>query len=217
MPNLKKKEKFIVFEGGEGSGKTTQVKLLGKALEKEGYKTLLTHEPGTPHSKLCPQIRNLILFPEETVDRWSGFFLFMADRAQHVAQVIKPALLEGKIVISDRYFISTIAYQHFGFGLPLKQVLDINKISCQNLLPDIVFILNIPPKIGLERIFKSKKNLTSYDKKSLEFHQRVNQGFIEIAQNPKKFGLLNVHLIDATQTIEKIHQLVLKTVKENLF
>lgn len=213
--NFKKKQgKFIVFEGGEGSGKTTQAKLLEKALKRQGLSVFLTHEPGTSHSKVCPKIRNLILFPQEPVDKWCGFFLFMADRAQHVEKFIKPALREGKIVISDRYFISTIAYQHFGFGLPLKEVLHINKISCQNLLPDIVFILNIPPEEGIKRLKESNKKLTSYDKAELIFHKRVNQGFIKIAHNPKRFGLKNVYLVDAGKSIEEIHKFVVSKINE---
>lgn len=202
--------KLIVFEGGEGSGKSTQAEILAKDLQKRGFDVLLTHEPGSFHSQICKEIRKIILYSKEKIFPWSVFFLFMADRSQHVEKVIKPALNEGKIVISDRYFGSTFAYQHFAFGLPLKEVKSINLIACQKLIPDISFLLNIPPKIGLLRIKKSGKKLTTFDKKNLEFHRKVNQGFLKIAQSSSEYKIGKWVVLDGQLPIEEIAQKVLK-------
>lgn len=202
--------KFIVFEGGEGSGKTTQAQILAEKLKEKGFEVILTHEPGSLHSEICQKIREIILFSKEDISPWAIFFLFMADRAEHVEKVIKPALKSGKIVISDRYFLSTIAYQHFGLKLPLAKVLQINKIACQNLIPDLVFFLNTPPEVGLLRLKKSGKKLTNFDKKDLEFHQKVYKGFLKIAQNPQRYHIKNLKIIDGTLKIEEIAQIILQ-------
>ena len=149
-PFLKETPYFIVFEGPEGAGKSTQIKRLESALGEQGIKPLMTREPGgTPASDA---IRKVILDPELNINPLTEFLLYSASRAQHVDEVIKPALENKRVVISDRFFGASVAYQGYGRGLDLEFIYDLTKSVTQGIVPDIVLLLDLDPQIGLERI-----------------------------------------------------------------
>lgn len=199
---------FVTFEGVEGSSKTTQAKLLSKWLDNKGVKHVLTKEPGTVLSKECQQIRQLLLSPENNLSPRSELLLYLADRAQHVENCVKPALNNGKWVISDRYSWSTYVYQGFGRGLIeelgsfFKGMLD---YAAGNLWPDLTFIMDVPIEIGLKRARVSNIEFVGGDRmerETLEFHQKLRNGFLEVAKSrPDKCVIL-----DATKSIQELHE-----------
>lgn len=195
---------FVVFEGGEGSGKSTQAKKLAKALESEGVPHLLTHEPGG--SALGYELRNLLLDSErEPISKKAEALLFMADRAEHVEKVVLPALREGRVVISDRYIASTIAYQAYAGGLPIDIIEAFSNWASGYLYPDITFYLDIDPGIGLQRaLLRGKGN--RIDVESITYHELVRKGFRQQADDTWVS-------IDARDTVFKIHIDVLMRVK----
>lgn len=209
MPR-KKGAGFIVFEGGEGSGKSTQVKLLVKTLRQKGYKVLLTHEPGSKHSKVTKIIRHLIL--DYKVSKIAELFLYLADRAEHLEKVVKPALRQGKIVICDRFDGSTYAYQYYARGLDWKFVNMANRFVKNGLEPDLYILLDIDPKLGLSRRHSGGKKLTRFDKEDLTFHKKVNSGFRKLAKaNHKKWVI-----VDGSKPVYEIHQEILEVIKKRL-
>lgn len=177
--------KFITFEGGEGSGKSTQVKRLKAALEADGIEVLLTREPGGTY--LSEQIRTLLKDQDEDppCDR-AELLLFLAARAQLVKNVIRPALEKGVWVISDRFSDSTLAYQGYGRGLPLEVIDIANKFACENLKPDLTFLLEVDPKVAVSRMAsREAATNTSADRIERagdEFHSRLRRGFQELAK-----------------------------------
>lgn len=172
-----KKGIFIAFEGGEGSGKTTQIQMLARFLESEGHSILVTKEPGGDES-ICREIRALLLDATHTnvLDHRAELMLFLADRAQHAAQVLRPALDQGKIILCDRYAASTFAYQYYA-----RQVADfdfikkLNDFVSSKLIPDLTFFIDIDPLMGIRR--KSKQGLSRIDGENIEFHKKVRNGF----------------------------------------
>lgn len=202
-----KKGLFIVFEGGEGCGKTTQIKLLARKLKRLKIDFLVTREPGgTP---LSEQIREILLNPlNKEISPLAEVFLFSAARCQHVQQKIKPALKEGKVVICDRFSGSTVAYQIYGrqqFEL-LKKFSVLNDLATGGLEPDLTILLDIPSEVGLARCKKAGV-LTRFDKEEISFHKRVNTGYRKIA---KRKGWV---IIDATKDITEISEEVWKVVQ----
>jgi len=172
---------FVVFEGIDGSGKTTLSKLLVEELNKKGHTAVWTKEP------FDNQIREVIL--SKNLDPWSEVFLFLSDRREHVLKVIKPALDKGYIVVCDRYYYSTLAYQGFGKGLNLQKLEKLNKFATEGLEPDIVFILDIDPQKALERINKTRGEKTKFEK--LQFLQKVREGFLNLAKEKENILILN--------------------------
>ncbi len=171
---------FITFEGPEGCGKSTHAKKLKDFLESKGKQVALTHEPGgTPLGK---KLRELLLHSKEKVDEVTELCLFAADRAEHVSKVISPALSQGKIVISDRFTDSTLAYQIAGRRLAEDLVRYINMVSSQGLIPDLTLFLDVSPEIGLKRVGQIKK-ADRFEKERIEFHRRVRERYLEIAKN----------------------------------
>jgi len=139
---------FISFEGPEGSGKTTHTRLLSDYLNQQGYETLLTREPGG--TEIGEQIRELLLDPDHSgMDRWAELFLYLAGRAQHVNERIRPALERGEVVISDRFTDASLVYQGVGQNIGFETVHDLNETATGGLRPDITFILDIPIEEGL--------------------------------------------------------------------
>lgn len=179
-----KRGKFITFEGGEGCGKSTQVRRLAAALESKGIKFLLTREPGG--TRLAELVRKLL--KDETddppVDR-AELLLFLAARAQLVKNVIRPALESGTWVVSDRFSDSTIAYQGYGRGLPLDFVRSANDFACEGLVPDLTILLDIDPETAAARMRKREAAThTSADRIETagdDFHARLRKGFLELA------------------------------------
>lgn len=194
---------FITFEGADGCGKTTQIKLLDEYLRGKGYQTLLTREPGS--KGLGVKLREILLNYDGEVSPQCESFLFLADRAQHVDCIIKPALKEGVIVLCDRHTDSTVAYQGYGRGLDLEQIHNLNKIATSGLKPDLTFVFDVDVETSQSRVGAEKDRMESA---GIEFFERVRQGFLEIAkQEPNR-----VKVIDSTQTIEKIHEQVVELV-----
>ena len=194
---------FITFEGGDGCGKTTQIKLLDEYLRNKGYKTLLTREPGS--KGLGVKLREILLNYDGDVSPTCESFLFLADRAQHVDCIIKPALDDGVIVLCDRHTDSTVAYQGYGRGLDLEQIHKLNKIATGGLKPDLTIVLDVDVETSQARVGAEKDRMESA---GIEFFERVRQGFLEIAkQEPER-----VKVINATQSIEKIHNQILELV-----
>lgn len=165
---------FIVFEGGEGSGKTTQSRLLSQALSEKGIPNLLTREPGD--TALGKELRYILLDKDrEPISRRAEMLLFAAERAEHVEKVIKPALARGEIVICDRYSASTVAYQAYAGGLDVEPVTFISQWASESLTPDITYFLDVEPSVGLERVRREDRN--RYEAKTLKFHEDVRLGF----------------------------------------
>ena len=194
---------FITFEGGDGCGKTTQIKLLDEYLRNKGYKTLLTREPGS--KGLGIKLREILLNYDGEVSPVCESFLFLADRAQHVDCIIKPALEEGVIVLCDRHTDSTVAYQGYGRGLDLEQIYQLNKIATSELKPDLTVVLDVDVETSQARVGSEKDRMESA---GLEFFERVRQGYLDIAkQEPER-----VKVVDSKQTIEEIHKQILELV-----
>ena len=183
---------FISIEGPDGSGKSTQIEVLRKYFEKQGIDVLLTREPGgTPISE---KIREIIL-DKNNMDMTEAL-LYAASRAQHVAEVIKPALAAGKIVICDRFIDSSIAYQ--GYGRELGDcVRVINEYAVRGCIPDMTFLMKMDPKVGKERISESEQDRLEQEK--LDFHRRVFDGYIEMEERFDR-----IIGIDAERSIDEI-------------
>ncbi len=165
---------FISFEGPDGSGKSTQIRLFSQYLKDSGFDVVLTREPGgTPISE---KIRSIILDPEnEEMDGMTEALLYAASRAQHVAQLIKPALDEGKVVLTDRFMDSSIAYQGYARGLGDK-IRIINEYAIGGVHPDLTFFIDISPEEGLKRAGRRNK-LDRLEKESIAFHNAVYEGY----------------------------------------
>ncbi len=194
---------FITFEGGDGCGKTTQINLLDEYLRSKGYKTLLTREPGS--KGLGVKLREILLNYDGEVSPVAESFLFLADRAQHVDCIIKPALEEGVIVLCDRHTDSTVAYQGYGRGLDLEQIHHLNKIATSGLKPDLTIVLDVDVETSQQRVGSEKDRMESAGR---EFFERVRKGFLEIAkQEPNR-----VKVVDSTKSIDDIHKQILELV-----
>lgn len=194
---------FITFEGGDGCGKTTQIRLLDEYLRSKGYRTLLTREPGS--KGLGIKLREILLNYDGDVSPVCESFLFLADRAQHVDCIIKPALEDGIIVLCDRHVDSTVAYQGYGRGLDLDQIHNLNKIATSGLKPDLTIVLDVDVETSQKRVGSEKDRMESA---GIEFFERVRKGFLEIAkQEPER-----VKVVDSTQSIEDIHKQILELV-----
>ncbi len=177
---------FIVLEGGEGCGKSTQARLLYARLLEEGHPSLLLHEPGgTP---LGDQVRRLLMAQhgKATIAPLAELLLFSAARAELVNTVLRPALEEGRVVVCDRYTPSTVAYQGYGRGISLETIDQINRLSTGGLEPDLVVLLDMKPEEGLRR--KSEEERQRFEEEPLAFHRRVRLGYLELARaEPKRW------------------------------
>lgn len=194
---------FITFEGTDGCGKTTQIELLKTYLETKGYKVILTREPGA--KGLGTKLREILLNYDGEVSSNCESFLFLADRAQHVDTLIKPAIERGEIVLCDRHTDSTVAYQGYGRGLDLEQINMLNNLATSGLKPDITFLFDIDIETAQQRVGKSKDRMESA---GMEFFKRVRQGYLEIAKSEPQ----RVKVLDATQKVEDISQKVIEYV-----
>ncbi len=192
---------FITFEGPDGSGKTTQARLLAEHLRRRGYTVVLTREPGgTP---IGDQIRAILHDPRNTaMDARAEILLFSASRAQHVARLIRPALARGEIVISDRYADSTLAYQGYGRGLDLERLREITAFATGGLTPSLTLYLDIAPQDGLRRRRLGGGEWTRLDAEALEFHERVRAGYEALARlEPERWVR-----VDAARPVEEIQE-----------
>ena len=203
-------KKFITFEGGEGSGKTTQIKILKRKLLKYGN-VVITREPGgSPNAE---KIRNLLVKGEK--DRWSEIselLLINAARKDHLDKVILDALRNKKFVLCDRFTDSTIAYQGYGKGIDLKLINKLNALVTKKLKPKITFLLNIKPEIGLKRSRGRNNRELRYENMPIEYHKKINSSFLKLSKKePKRFVV-----IDASKDKEVISHIIWKNVKNKL-
>lgn len=211
VPKLKRppaKGLFIAFEGVEGSGKGTQIRLAKEYLESLGLDVLVTREPGG--TALGERLREILLdHATGAIDAKAEALLFAASRAQHVASVIRPALAEGKVVICDRYIDSSLAYQGWARGLGEQDVLTLNVWATQGLFPDLTILLHLEPEAGLRRAGKSPDRIEMEDG---EFHAKVADAYLKIAEeHPERFIV-----IDADDTPERVHEQVVAALRRVL-
>ena len=199
---------FITIEGGDGSGKSTQIDLLMQYFDTHGYEVLLTREPGG--TVISEKIREIILDKDhmEMADMTEAL-LYAASRAQHVQEFIIPNVKMGKVVICDRYVDSSVVYQGHARGLGIDAVEAINHYATLGLTPNLTILLDLPPEIGLAR----KKNQQALDRLELasdSFHIKVNEGYRILAKrHPER-----ILSVDATKSIEDIHQVIIKAIKD---
>jgi len=201
---VKEKCMFITIEGIDGSGKTTQSIFLSKWLNDLNIPNILTKEPGTPMVESCKKIRELILNPENNISSRAEFFLYLADRAEHVEKCIEPALYRGDWVVSDRYFDSTRVYQGIGRGLGIEIISPMIKYATHNIMPDITFIMDISVEIGLCRARSSNKEFVGGDRmerENIDFHNSLREGFLMIAKTNDRYFVLN-----ASKPIGDLHK-----------
>lgn len=197
---------FITFEGPEGCGKSTQAQRLKSYLEGKGLRVLATFEPGG--TQVGKEIRGLLLKPESVLDETTEVYLFAADRSEHVSKIILPALKEGKIVISDRYVDSTLAYQIGGRKLPEDLVRYLNMISSKGLVPDLTVLLDVSPEIGLKRA-RQKGAADRFEQEKVAFHKRVREYYLHAAkEEPKRFVVINTDHATIEETQDQIREKV---------
>jgi dTMP kinase len=189
-PGLSYPGLFVVFEGGEGAGKSTQVSRLAAVLEESGHEVVVTREPGA--TPVGVRIRALLLDPSTTLSPRAEALLYAADRAQHVATVVKPALERGAVVISDRYVDSSLAYQGAGRALPQEEVARLSRWATDGLVPDVTVLLDIDPAVGLARATGAPDRI---EQESLAFHRAVRQAFLDLAAaDPDRYLVLSAQL-----------------------
>ncbi|MBS3742549.1 MAG: dTMP kinase [Candidatus Cloacimonetes bacterium] len=208
------KGKFITFEGVEGCGKSTQAQLLVNFFKYKGFDVLFTREPGGP--PISEEIRKILLNKKnKEMHKLTEVFLYMASRAQHTTEWIIPALEQGKIVICDRYYDSTYAYQGNARKIS-KEVIDyLNHVATAGLEPDLTFILDLPVEIGLKRIKKLPENEDGIDRlegESQKFHQDVRSSYIELAKKEPN----RVILLDGLKKIKEIHKKIIANIKNKI-
>ena len=196
---------FITLEGIEGSGKSTQILHVFNFLNKLGLKCVITREPGG--TRIGRKIRSILLDPESSaMNPAAELLLYTADRVQHIQEIILPMIEGGSIVICDRYFDATLAYQGVARGLDMSLIQDLHKLICRNLKPDLTFLLDLTPDTGLLRAWKQLKSGSRTDTESrfenetLAFHERVRAGYLAIAEKePERF-----RIIDASQSQDQV-------------
>ena len=192
---------FITFEGGEGCGKSTQIATLKARLEAMGKTVVQTREPGG--TALGESVRNLLQYDDagQGMSPEAELLLFAASRAQHVRELIAPAIAQGQIVLCDRFLDSTTVYQGVARAIDSKKVDTINQFAIGDTKPDLTILIDLPPEIGLARVHaRSDGQLDRMEKEAIEFFQAVRQGYLDLAKSePKRFLVL-----DGSQTVEEL-------------
>ena len=203
---------FITFEGPDGAGKSTIIKLVHEKLLQDGFNIVLTREPGgTP---IAEKIRDIILDnSNQALDARTEALLYAASRRQHLVEKIWPALKEGKIVLCDRFLDSSLAYQGGGRNLGVENVLNINLFATENTYPDLTLFFDVSPEVGLARVSKDKKRVADrLDNENENFHDKVYKTFKEIIEQNKK----RIVVIDASKSIDEVVETTYKIIKERL-
>jgi dTMP kinase len=193
---------FVSFEGPEGAGKSTVIATVAQALTADGWDVLVTREPGD--GPVGAEIRKVLLHGE-TLDSKAELLLFLADRAQHVADIVRPALEGGRTVLCDRYADSTVVYQGCARGLDRQTLRNWNAFATGGLMPDLTLLLDLPAEVGLSRV----QNKDRLDSEPLDFHRKVRQGFLdEAAADPGRWRVL-----DATQPVDDVVKQALAAIR----
>lgn len=196
---------FVTFEGPEGAGKSTAIATVAHQLQSDGVMTLSTREPGATDLGKC--IRSLLL-EAGPIDKKAELFLFLADRADHVTNTIRPALAEGLVVLCDRYMDSTMAYQGHARGMSLDRLRELNDFATGGLEPDLTLLFDLEPEVGLARI----TNKDRLDSESLEFHEKVREGFLaERNRDSNRFIIVRADL-----PAEDVARLCLEAIRARL-
>ena len=204
---------FISLEGIEGSGKSTQIEHIRSHLTGQGYPCLTTREPGG--TDIGTRVRKILLDPKaDQMDPLTELLLYMADRAQHLAETIRPALEKGAIVVCDRYFDATVVYQGIARDMGTKLIERLHQIAFDDLKPDVTLLLDLPPEIGLKRAWGQIKSgdrtnaETRFEREKLSFHQRVREGYLHLARlEPNRFKI-----IDATRPETEVRKTLIDTI-----
>jgi len=197
--------KFITFEGGEGAGKTTLIESLAKKFAEQEISVIITREPGG--TKLGEHVRNILLSHSDdtTLSPYAELALFLASRAQHIQEVIKPAIEKGKVVLCDRFNDSSIAYQGLARGLGMEKVAQACSFFSSNLEPDLTFFLDIDPKVGLSR---NSEGFDRIESEEIAFHNLIRDGYLKLAEeNPAR-----IHVINAELPPAKVYDLAFESV-----
>ncbi|MBL7081225.1 MAG: dTMP kinase [Candidatus Omnitrophica bacterium] len=199
------KARFITFEGGECSGKSTQSKLLVNYLRARGYRVLYLREPGA--TRIGEKIRRILLDKDnEEITPLSEMLLYMSARAQAISELIKPAIKKGDIVVCDRFLDSTIAYQGFGLGIDLKLIEYLGKLASLDIKPDLTIFLDAPVKKGKV----PRKNKDRIEKRSYQYHLRVRSGYLKLARSqPRRIKIIKPDK-DKRKTEEEIRRMVIR-------
>jgi len=191
---------FITFEGCDGCGKTTQLELLAEYLRTQSKDVIVTREPGA--KGLGVKLREILLNYDGEVSPNCENFLFLADRAQHIDTIVKPAIENGKIVLCDRHIDSTVAYQGYGRGLDIDQINYLNDLATSGLKPDLTLLFDVDTETSMMRVGKNKDRMESA---GIEFQEKVRQGYLKLAKSEPN----RIKVFDSRKTIEQLHQEVL--------
>lgn len=208
--NKKDRRLFITFEGPDGSGKSTQALLLKNYLLGLGYKVLHTREPGG--DKIAEEIRMILLAPDNTIAPVAELFLYWASRAQHVSTLILPALQKGKIVLCERFNDATLAYQGYGRGFDHRLIKKMNTLAAYKLVPDLTFLLDLPPAEGLRRVREAKGLKDRLEKEDIRFHARVRKGYLALARKEPR----RIKKISSRSAAAEVHQRIIKIIEQEL-
>lgn len=208
---------FITFEGIEGSGKTTQINHILEFLESNGHKCVTTREPGD--TRIGQKIRAILLDPENNdLVSLAELFLYAADRAQHMSERIIPSLAAGHVVICDRFFDATTAYQGYARGLDISTIEEIHKLVLKDLKPDVTILFDLSPEIGLKRAWQQIDNgnrsdvETRFENEKITFHEKVRKGYLKLAaEDPDR-----IFIIDASQSEEDVQQDIERIISDKL-
>lgn len=206
--------RFVALEGGEGAGKSTQAHRLAESLQARGYEAVVTREPGA--TPVGARIRRLLLDPDVELTDEAEALLYAADRAEHVARVVRPALERGSVVISDRYVDSSVAYQGYGRGLDPATVLRLSRWATADLLPDLTVLLDLPVEDGMARArargAAAGERTDRLEAEAREFHERIRAGFLQlVADDPARYAV-----VDATGQPDDVAAAVLHAVEPTL-
>ena len=197
---------FVSFEGGDGSGKTTQIGLLGDWFTRLGHEVVVTREPGG--TTLGAELRRLVLHGEDMAPRTEAL-LYAADRAHHVSTVVRPALARGAVVVTDRYLDSSVAYQAGGRELGADEVENLSLWATGGLLPHVTVLLDLDPAVGVARV---PGGLDRLERAGAEFHERTREAYLaRAAAHPERIAV-----VDASLPVEDVHALVVAAVAEKL-
>lgn len=204
MPGVKG---FISFEGTEGAGKSTQIKALAEYLRSKGHDVVETVEPGG--TNIGYKIRELLLDPQNHMDPLAELLLYYSSRAQHVKEIIAPAINDGRVVITDRYTDSTVAYQGYARGIDLELIKKLNEIVVPEMKPSLTLMLDLDVEEGLRRNRAAQKE-DRFELEAVEFHKRVRDGFHKIAQaEPER-----VKIVDASVSSEEVARKIIEIIEE---
>lgn len=202
--------KWISFEGGEGSGKTTLINALVEKLEERNIAYLLTREPGGV--PIAEKIREILLEKtDRPMDAMTEAILFAASRRQHLVEKVLPALAEGKIVLMDRYVDSSIVYQGYARGLGMEKIKALNEFATDGHLPIITFYLDLDPQRGLERIIQNQRLMNRLDDENLDFHRKIQEGYLLLCEKQERLRCIDADK-KPQELLEEVWQIIAKEI-----